>query len=380
MLNINHADPGRIGHTYWSVGDFKTISKVAAIERAGGDISKVKYHCMDDTWDRMDITKEPTTPWADLLRMRCWQLRDKYEHIYLLYSGGWDSHTALMAFVDNNVPLDYIVVYDRTSHIIDHEFDDAIASAKQIIKDHNLKTELVVYDIPWDYHAKIYEQAGEDFIYLPGCQLCFNQTTRIVKHEALDSLLDIKSKHAFGTAVYIEAIDKPRVNLWEGRWYQFFIDAAIYPYIGKGGIEMFYYTPDLPDLQLKQAYMSIRYFEYKINTTPGATRDLVHQIQGNSVTGLYAEWNQAMGRVCGPNASARNGLAKPISIKTPWRSEIQKLLKFNQEYVDNIYEIYRRGLEKAHAVTGVDVLKDDIPAIISKQYYMRDFVPLGPTL
>jgi hypothetical protein len=357
------------------VGDYKTISKVAALERAGGDFSKVKFHMMDDTWDKVDVTKDPTMSWHDLLKFRAWQLRDKYQHVYLLYSGGWDSHTALMAFVDNGVPLDGIVVYDRSSYVHDLEQEDAYKNAEKIIKDHNLNTKLISYDIPWDYHATIYKQAKEDWIYLPGCQLCFNQTSRIVKHEALASLLKIKDQHKFGTAVFVEAVDKPRVNLRDGKWYQFFVDASIYPYVGKGGSELFYFTPDLPELQLKQAHMSIRYFENKINSTPGAGEELVHKVQGNSVTGLFPEWNRAMGRTCSTNQSAIHGLAKSLrERKMPGQPEVQHLLSFNQNYVDAVYDIYKAGLEKTKSITGIDLMKNDLPAIISKQYYMRDFI------
>ena len=109
MLYIDHTDTRRIGFCYWQVGNYKTISKIAAIEHAKGDISKVKYYWMDDVWDRVG-TQEPSASWNELLRIRCQQLRDRYNHLALMYSGGWDSHTALMAFVDNNIKLDEIIV------------------------------------------------------------------------------------------------------------------------------------------------------------------------------------------------------------------------------------------------------------------------------
>jgi hypothetical protein len=121
MRDIDVNDPKRIGYCYWQVGDFKTISKVTALEKAGGDISKVKFYWLDDVWDKMDLTKEPTLSWDDLLKIRCWQLRDKYQYLVLCYSGGWDSSTALSAFVSNNIPIDEILIYDRNSYLDDDE-------------------------------------------------------------------------------------------------------------------------------------------------------------------------------------------------------------------------------------------------------------------
>ena len=236
MLYIDHTDPRRIGYCYWQVGDYKTINKFAAIERAGGDISKVKFYWMDDVWHNVDSTVEPSASWADLMKIRAWQLRDRYEYVALLYSGGWDSHTVLMAYINNNIPLDEIVIWDRTSYIDDPELSDSYQTAKQLINDYNLNTKLTVYDVPWDHHAKVYKAAGEDYIYLPGMPFTFNQTGRILHHEVLPNFVEIKNKHKPGSAVFIEAHDKPRVNLWEGRWYHFYIDSAMYSNVGKGDL------------------------------------------------------------------------------------------------------------------------------------------------
>jgi hypothetical protein len=373
MLSLNYSDPTYIGHTYWSVGEFKTISKILALEKAGGDFNQVKFHWMDETWDNIDMTKEPTESWEHLLCARAWQLRDKYAHVALLYSGGWDSHTVLMSFVKNSVPLDEIVIWDRTSHVDDVELSDAYKTAAKIVKDYNLSTKISVYEITWDYHAKIYKEFGKNYIYLPGCQLCFNQTTRLVQHEAQEEFLTLKKQHKEGTACYIEAHDKPRVTLWQNRWYQFYIDAAMYVYVGKGNSEMFYFTPSMPKLHLKQLYMSIRYFEYKLNSLPGATNDLIHQIQSFQRPDLYAEWNVAIGRECGPNYSAQHGLAKDNVLANPKKVELLNLLHHTKEYISDIYKIYNDGLQTVKEITGIDVVSGEMPGIMSKQYYIKDF-------
>jgi len=372
LFSINHTDPGRIGFLYYQVGHYKTISKIAALEYAGGDISKVKFYCMDNDWDKIDITKEPQTSWDDLLKIRAWQLRDRYKYVALMYSGGWDSHTVLMTYIKNNIPLDEVIIWDRTNYQEDTEISDAYQTAKKLISDHNLKTKLTVYEVPWDHHAKIYKEAGEDYLYLPGCQLCFNQTARIVNHETLDNFLVIKNQHALGSAVFIEAHDKPRVNLWDGRWYHFYIDASMYQYIGKGASEMFYLTPHLPELQLKQAYMAIRYFEYKMSIIPNSNPGLVHEIQSFKHPNLYPEWNQHIGRVCQDNHSSIYGGIKHNPL-TPKRTELYKLINHTKEYIDDIYNIYDSGLAKVKALLGPDAEEGEIPAIMSKQYYMRDF-------
>ena len=373
MLNIDHTDPQRIGHTYWSVGDYKTINKIAAFERANGDATQIKFHVMDDAWSKIDTSKEPETSWEDLLKLRAWQLRNRYKHVALMYSGGWDSHTVLMTFVKNRIPLDEIVCWDKTEYHADPELVDSYQTAKRIINEYNLTTKITVYQIPWHHHATIYKEAGEDYIYLPGCQLTFNQTSRIVNYERLTNFIDIKNKHIEGTAVFIEAHDKPRVNLWEGRWYHFYVDSSLYQYVGKGASEMFYCSPDALELQLKQAYMSVRFFENKINSIPGATRDLVHEVQSFKYPHLYEEWNRHIGRVCQDNDIAKFGIGKDESYR---KHELYKLTNYTKEYVDEIYNIYTSGLHKVKEISGYDVIDGKLPTIISKQYYMKDFSKL----
>jgi hypothetical protein len=373
LLN-DHLDPRRIGHTYWTVGDFKTISKIAALERAGGDINKIKFHCMDDLWDRVESTVEPTLSWEELLKIRAWQLRDKYSYLALSYSGGWDSTTALMSFVRNNVQLDEIIIYDRRNYMEDAEMDGAIGTAQQVIKDYNLNTKLTVTNLEWDYHAKVYEQYGENYIYLPGCQLCFNQTTRIVKHSNMPIWEQIRRRYPEETVGFIEAHDKPRVNLYDNKWYHFYIDSSMYTMIGKGGVEMYYHTPDLPDLQLKQIYMSIRYFEYIMGRDPSLTPDIVHRVQSSVCPDYYAEWNRHIGRVCSPNESAIHGLAKMQNFFSPNKDELAKLTGHTKNYMEKIYKIWQGGLHKVKELSGFDAVNDGIPAMMSKQYYVRDFI------
>jgi hypothetical protein len=375
----DHADPNRIGHTYWTVSwgnatPYKTISKIAALNAAGGDLSKIQFHCMDDTWARVDSTVEPTLSWEDLLKIRCWQLRDKFSYLALSYSGGWDSTTALMAFVKNKIPLDEIIIYDRRGYMQDAEMDGAISTAQKVIKDYNLTTKLTVVDLEWDYHAKVYESYGENYIYLPGCQLCFNQTTRIVKHSHMPIWEKIRNQHPDSKVGFIEAHDKPRVNLYNNKWYHFYIDSGMYTMIGKGGVEMFYHTPDLPELQLKQIYMSIRYFENLINTTPGLTGDIVHKIQSFVCADYYAEWNRHIGRVCSPNQSAIHGLAKMDNFFSPNKDELARLTGHTKEYMEKIYKIWQNGLHKIQEMSGIDATTNGIPALLSKQHYVRDFI------
>jgi len=374
LLTIDSSDPRLIGDIYWQVDDFKTISKLQAIQKAGGDIGRVQYHWMDQTWENYDMSVDPVLSWDELLKIRAWQLRDRYGYLVLCYSGGWDSTPVLMTFARHNIPLDEIIIWDRREYMDDPEIPDAVEYAKKVVNEYHMTTKITVFDVPWDYHARIFEQAGEDYIFLPGCQMSFNQTTRILKQDVLDTYLDIKKKFTEDQVCFIEAHDKPRVNLYDGKWYQFYVDSAMYSYYGKGITEMFYFSDQLPELHAKQVHMSIRYFENLLQADLTLTPDIVHKVQGFSDKRLYAEWNQHIGRISSPNYSAIHGLGKPTNMVDISKRELSKITGHTKQHMQKIYSIWKNGHQKVKEITGVDVANGEtVPAIISKQHYVRDF-------
>lgn len=375
MLTIDSSDPRLIGDIYWQVDDFKTISKLQAIQKAGGDIGRVQYHWMDQTWENYDMSVDPVLSWDELCKIRAWQLRDRYGYLVLCYSGGWDSTPVLLTFARHNIPLDEIIIWDRREYMDDPEIPDAVEYAKKVVNEYHMDTKITVFDVPWDYHARIYKQAGENYIFLPGCQMSFNQTTRILKQDVLDTYVDIKKKFSEDQVCFIEAHDKPKITLYDNKWYHFYIDNAMYSYIGKGITEMFYFSAELPELHAKQVYMSINYFENLLRNTPGATGELVHHVQGFGDRELYADWNLHIGRTCSPNYSAIHGIGKHVdyfSINN--KPELARLIGHTKDYMDNIYSIWKKGHQKAKEITGIDLPSGkSIPGIMSKQYYVRDF-------
>ena len=65
---------------------------------------------------------EPGVPLSEYYRRRAQQIRDKYDYVVLLYSGGPDSNNILHAFVHNGIKIDEIVninSYDKTQVVKD---------------------------------------------------------------------------------------------------------------------------------------------------------------------------------------------------------------------------------------------------------------------
>jgi hypothetical protein len=73
---------------------------------------------INSVFENIDWTKEPTKSLKQLYKERAEQIRDMYDYLILYFSGGSDSITALNAFLDNDIPLDEVVI--NSFYQIDH--------------------------------------------------------------------------------------------------------------------------------------------------------------------------------------------------------------------------------------------------------------------
>lgn len=78
----------------------------------GGFIhSPVQFWFHDELFAKQDWTIEPTESITDMYRRRAQQIRDQYDYVILMFSGGSDSMNVLDTFVDNGIHLDEVRTY-----------------------------------------------------------------------------------------------------------------------------------------------------------------------------------------------------------------------------------------------------------------------------
>ena len=104
----------------WRVGSTVYTNKWQAMMAYANNPAEFGFYFYDHIWDQIDWTTEPNQDLKTLEIEHCKFLRNKYNLIVLLYSGGVDSHTVLKRFIDAKVHIDYIVCFHYTnsqSHI-----------------------------------------------------------------------------------------------------------------------------------------------------------------------------------------------------------------------------------------------------------------------
>lgn len=365
---------------HYQVDQIKTYSKIEAIKLAQGDWSRVHFNYMESTFAGASWTR-PKRTWAQLLRDRCQQIRDTYDHVCLWFSGGWDSTTALNAFAENGIPVDEIAIYKR-EYIVDVEVDAAVQYATEIKNRFMPNVKITVVPITHRHNELVYEKYGEDWIFTPGSNLMFPKTHRYFIQHELDETKNYRPNDQRRVDLY--AHDKPRVLLHDRKWYCFAPDSSMTGYMNTD-VELFFISPNMPELHYSQTHMAIDYFESLMRQRNGYCERTSHDYQNMSgPLGLttvesddtrYQLWNMACGRTCIDNESARFGWLKVTVGQHPLSQESVRLFEHAKNSNTKAYKIYQQGLANVEQITGLKrpTQADSLwmPTVLSDKYFVR---------
>lgn len=252
---------------YYAVGDQKYYSKFEAIQAHTKTGIHPEWYYHDAVFDSYNWTQEPTQSLPELYQKRAEQLREKYDYIVLLYSGGADSTNILDTFLNNNIHLDEIATFHQfvgnknNTTFTDREISEVAMPRLEQVKNSHPQIKLRIIDqtkLIYDYFTNntnieswIYEQS---MTMMP----CVART-RVHEIETFykDSILAGKN------ICFLWAVDKPRIFHENGRYAFRFIDILDHAAVpgSCAPVELFYWSPDLPEMMIKQAHVIKRYLE-----------------------------------------------------------------------------------------------------------------------
>lgn len=307
-MNPNYNNPDRFG--YYTVGSYKTYSKLDAIREQQTTGIFPQWHFNEEAFDSVDWTQEPTMSLTALYKKRAEQLREKYDYLVLFYSGGADSTTVLDTFVNNNIHLDEICTwtyYKGNGH--KYAGTDAEVTkvahpyAKEIVKN-NPHIKYRFFDMSDMIYALSYEtNTLESFL--------FRQSSIFMPkvsawHEIYNQVSDYKQAIDRGDKIgFIWASDKPRLIHENNRYAVRFLD--IIDNVAKPGntdpIELFYWSPDCPEIIIKQGHIVKNYLEHSNESSYHIVRNSTGLAYKQTPTGklwltthglhslIYPTWN-----------------------------------------------------------------------------------------
>jgi hypothetical protein len=257
-----------LGH--YTVGDSWFYSNRDALEASYRTGQPVAWHYYDDVW----ASAHAAGHWRDqslkeLYYARARQLREQYDYVAVMFSGGWDSRNIIESFAAQGLRIDDIIVFvtpelENTTEFNNFDPDNwygeimyhAVPYAERYAAEH---PGTGVIKIEWlDHVADAFndaEQVFNDSRPKPG--VFFGRWLSVARNAELDRRIGSRR------AALLVGLDKPCViqNATTAR--AFFPEGLLrlYSYCTKGNgfpdnvtWEPFYWTPDLPELAIRGWY------------------------------------------------------------------------------------------------------------------------------
>jgi hypothetical protein len=106
FIHNNHLNK----HGFFEVGEKKFYSKLDAILYSVKNNLPVHWNFNNEVFSQQDWLTEPSENIRELYRKRAQAIRDSYDYVVVMFSGGADSTTVLNSFFKNNIKVDEIVV------------------------------------------------------------------------------------------------------------------------------------------------------------------------------------------------------------------------------------------------------------------------------
>lgn len=265
---------------FFQVNDIRTFSKYEAwqlSQQQGSGVDDIKFNFNDDKMSKLDWSVEPTASLSDLYAQRAQQLRDKYDHLVLFYSGGIDSQVILNTFYKNNIKIDEIITIgnrkylDESAKINQEVFGKALPYLDTLnLKKFGTKTsyidigQLIIDQFQNKFHF-------DNFMYYHNGPLSPWYMAYRSPMFKLQNQSHVDLSTAGKSVCCISGYDKPNIFSIDSNWCFKFTDSvsdfAVRPYFFKeiqGGAlknfydEPFFVTPDLPEITIKQCHLAVK--------------------------------------------------------------------------------------------------------------------------
>jgi hypothetical protein len=325
---------------YYRVGDFRTYSKVEAIElhkRTGihphWDFNELYFSAYN--WQI-----EPTESLEELYARRALQIRADYDYVVLFYSGGADSSNILDTFVDNNIAIDEVATFNYLSadsdptNFFNSEQVNVSYPRLKLLAAQGVKFKHRVIDLS-DVASKILsnDHYKTNRAYYASAHW---GTSHLSKSYIRETTPDYQKLIEQGKkVVFVWGCDKPRLYQENNRYCIKFLDVIDAGLSSRTQIvnrdyeydELFYWAPETADIVCKQAHILKRFFEkhkiYKQDKYYSDTLiDLpdIEQIFANKHTEDGLSYRNLINTLIYPKFSAKTFSAgKPISVVSSYR-------------------------------------------------------------
>ena len=255
---------------YYKVNNKIFFEKIEAILYANQTLSDIEWFFHDETFSKVDWTVEPTTSLDEFYRLRAQQIRDNYDYVIVMCSGGADSTNVVKSFLDNGIHVDEIVASAPISGLNNHVYNNKNTDAGNTMSETKYAQLPLLDEISTkypnvkitlnDYFYDIVNYKTDEWIYKCGEWIHPTSASRY----NLEKFTHIKNLAESGKRIgIVYGIDKPVIVQDEDNNIQYVMsDLAVnvprppfdiaYPNVE---IVLFYWAAEMPLMMVKQSHV-----------------------------------------------------------------------------------------------------------------------------
>ena len=262
---------------YYTVHNKIFYDKTQALRHGtelGLNYKEITYHYYDEIFSSVNINSLGKISLDEIYKQRALQLRDSYDYLVLYYSGGCDSWNIRHTFLKNNIKLDCVFTrwplqankfhnfntIDKSAYNFMSEWKYVIEGDLQYIREHHPDIHIEVKD----WIGMCQENYFNDKLF--ETQPHWHSAANFMRMRCWsDYEIDKLSKGKKVAEIY--GTDKPIIAIKDNIIGLSFQDNMItnsqpYPY-NIDGLELFYWTPKMPNITFEQAYRMMELLNYQ---------------------------------------------------------------------------------------------------------------------
>jgi hypothetical protein len=254
---------------YYTVNNVIYENKAVAIFEAQKTKSDITWNYYNEIFSNLDWTIEPETDIDELYRIRAQNIRDHFDYVIVRVSGGADSSNIIWTFLNNDIKVDEIVADMPLSGLSNWEWNNKDISADNTISETKFAQIPLLNEIRNKFpNQKItVNDSFEDILKFKSEDWVWGKKSEWVAASVkgnLDHCSHIQNLAEQGKKIgVVWGIDKPQLRFTDSLIYTQISDRAvnigadspfdvIYPNVHR---VLFYYTPELPTLMIKQCHL-----------------------------------------------------------------------------------------------------------------------------
>jgi hypothetical protein len=269
------------GHnSHYTVNGVKFNNKTLALMEANRlqlDVSQVQWNFHDQELNSVNWTHEPDLSMNQLYAMRARQIREKYDYVIVMCSGGADANNIIYSFLENGIHIDEIIASAPLSGLRDWQDNSNNESAENTISETRLAQIPFLNEVEQKYpRVKItLNDYFEDILKYQDTDWLIRSTDYV--HPSAVARYDIeKFPHLRALAetekriAVVYGIDKPNINIKGNKVYNSITDWGVnvpgdFVYFKNFHVELFYYSHTLPEIMIKQSHELLRWLQLPEN-------------------------------------------------------------------------------------------------------------------